>query len=82
MVRGCCCSAFSFTTSGIRRTGRLLGRRLQDNVWQAADAIDGFIGNRVADMPRFGGSPLFDHDPLDIGAERQLNVRTHPFYLR
>jgi signal transduction histidine kinase/DNA-binding response OmpR family regulator len=66
--------------STIRHTERLVGRRLQDNVWQAADAIDDFMGSRVADMQRFGESPLFDHDLSDIGSELRLNVRIHRFY--
>jgi hypothetical protein len=43
--------------STIRHTERLVGRRLQENALQAADAIDDFMGERVADVRRFGGSP-------------------------
>src|SRR6266550_2469213 len=66
--------------STIRHTERLVGRRLQDNVWQAADAIDDFMSNRVADMQRLGESPLFGHDLSDIGSELRLSVRIHRFY--
>src|SRR6185437_3367845 len=66
--------------STIVHTERLVGRRLQENALEAADAIDDFMRNRVADMWRFGESPIFRGDISDIGTELRLNVSAHPFY--
>jgi len=66
--------------STIVHTERLVGRRLQENALEAADAIDDFMRNRVADMWRFGESPIFRGDMSDIGTELRLNVSAHPFY--
>jgi hypothetical protein len=66
--------------STTRHTERLVGRRLQENALQAADAIDDFMRNRVADMRRFGESPIFGRDTAEIAAELRLNVEAYPFY--
>ena len=65
----------------ILHTERLIGRRLKDNVLQAADAIDSFMSERVEDMRFFGGSSLFARArPAEIGSELRLSVASHPFY--
>jgi signal transduction histidine kinase/CheY-like chemotaxis protein/HPt (histidine-containing phosphotransfer) domain-containing protein len=65
--------------STVRHTEHLVGRRLQGNVEQVADAIDEFMEYRVADMRRFGETRLFARaGPAEISDELRLEVRTHP----
>jgi signal transduction histidine kinase/CheY-like chemotaxis protein/HPt (histidine-containing phosphotransfer) domain-containing protein len=64
----------------IQHTERLVGRRLQGNVEQVADAIDEFMWARVGDMRRFGETQLFARaSPSEIGDELRLEVTVHPF---
>jgi len=66
--------------STIRHTEQLVGRRLQGNVEQVADAIDEFMWARVGDLRRFGETRLFAHaSPSEIGDELRLEVAVHPF---
>src|SRR6266853_29479 len=65
--------------STIAHTERLVGRRLQGNVQQVADAIDEFMEYRQDDMRRFGETQLFARArPSEISADLRLEVRTHP----
>jgi len=66
--------------STVRHPERLVARRLQENTLQAADAIDDFMRDRVADMRRFGENPIFRNDTSDVGAELRLFASTGPFY--
>jgi hypothetical protein len=66
--------------STVHHTERLVGRRLHENALQAADAIDDFMRDRVADMRRFGETPIVRNDTSDVGAELRLFASTHPFY--
>jgi hypothetical protein len=67
--------------STVLHTERLIGRRLKDNVLQAAEAIDGFMGDRVEDMRFFSQSAAFvGGRPSAISAQLGLDVTAHPFY--